>query len=73
MCGHCALAAGRVHKALLASQLVAHLCWWWWCQLEREWVTGRELEMGNEREKGLVLVHLAVGMWYPSSDQGRIP
>ena len=41
--------------------------------MEREWVTGRELEMGNEREKGLVLVHLAVGMWYPSSDQGRIP
>jgi len=38
-------------------------------------VTERELEMGNEREKGLVLVHLAVamGMWYPSSDQSRIP
>jgi len=41
--------------------------------LEREWVTGRELEMGNEREKGLVLVHLVVGMRYPSSDPGRIP
>ena len=41
--------------------------------MEREWVTGRELEMGNEREKGLVLVHLVGGMWYPSSDPGRIP
>lgn len=24
--------------------------------MEREWVTGRKLEMGNEREKGLGLV-----------------
>ena len=28
---------------------------------------------GWEGEEGLVLVHLAVGMWYPSSDQGKIP
>ena len=35
-CGHCALAAGRVHKALAvggSSVLVVV------CQLEREWVT----------------------------------
>ena len=28
---------------------------------------------GSMREKGLVLVHQAVGMWYLSSDQGKIP
>ena len=27
----------------------------------------------EKKRKGLVLVHLAMGMWYPSSDQGKIP
>ena len=39
-----------------------------------EGVGDREaLVMGNGREKGLLLFHLAVSMWYPSSDQGKIP
>ena len=61
MIEQCAPVADTTHKALDAWQLVdVQSCvWWWW---DREWVNGREPEMGNGRVKCLRLVHLAVDM-----------